>query len=65
MSTKQGSDTTGSTMLGQQTPMPNSPDEAVLERVPNPHPDTYMLRDLRCRNSPQFAPKQASRILPA
>ena len=45
MSTKQGSDTTGSTMLGQQTPMPNSPDEAVLERVPNPHPDTlYVAR---------------------
>ena len=41
----EGSDTTGSTMLGQQTPMPNSPDEAVLERVPNPHPDTiYVAR---------------------
>lgn len=48
MSTKgstEGSNTTGSTMLGQQTPMPNTPDEAVLERVPNPHPDTlYVAR---------------------
>ena len=31
--------TAGLTMLGQQTAQPASPDEAVLERVPNPHPD--------------------------
>lgn len=26
--------------LGQQTPLPSSPEEAQLERVPNPHPGT-------------------------
>jgi 7-cyano-7-deazaguanine reductase len=31
--------------LGQHVPLPASPDEAVLERVPNPHPDTpYLAR---------------------
>ena len=29
------------TQLGKQTPLPQSPDEAELERVPNPHPDTH------------------------
>ena len=29
------------TQLGQQTPMPASPETALLERVPNPHPDTF------------------------
>lgn len=39
------SDTSGANMLGQQTDQPASPDEAVLERVPNPHPDTrYVAR---------------------
>lgn len=28
------------TQLGRQTPIPASPEEALLERVPNPHPDT-------------------------
>ena len=27
--------------LGQQTPLPSSPDKAVLERVANPHADTH------------------------
>ena len=27
--------------LGNQTPLPQSPEEAELERVPNPHPDTH------------------------
>jgi 7-cyano-7-deazaguanine reductase len=31
------------TQLGQQTPLPDSPEAAVLERVPNPHPDTLYL----------------------
>ena len=40
-----GSDTSGATMLGSQTGLPASPDAAVLERVPNPHPDTnYVAR---------------------
>ncbi len=31
-------DTSGLTQLGQPTTPPNTPSEAVLERVPNPHP---------------------------
>ncbi len=27
--------------LGKQTPLPTSPDDATLERVPNPHADTH------------------------
>lgn len=33
----------GLDQLGQQTGAPNSPDEAKLERVPNPHPDALYL----------------------
>ncbi len=33
------------TQLGRQTPIPESPDQATLERVPNPHADTlYVAR---------------------
>jgi 7-cyano-7-deazaguanine reductase len=33
------------TQLGQQSALPASPDEAVLETVPNPHPGTpYLVR---------------------
>ena len=32
-------DVSGLTMLGSHTSQPTSPDQAVLERVPNPHPD--------------------------
>ena len=33
------------TLLGQHVPLPASPEAAVLERVPNPHPDTpYLVR---------------------
>ena len=36
---------TGASLLGQHVAMPASPDEAELERVPNPHPDTnYVAR---------------------
>ena len=31
------------TQLGQQSALPESPQAAVLERVPNPHPDTHYL----------------------
>lgn len=32
-------------VLGQNTPIPQSPQDAVLDRVPNPHPDTrYVAR---------------------
>ena len=34
-------DVSGLTQLGQYTAQPNSPEEAVLERVPNPHPGTH------------------------
>ena len=36
-------DTSALHQLGQQTALPNSPETAVLERVPNPHPDTLYL----------------------
>ena len=29
--------------LGTNVPIPGSPDEAILEKVPNPHPDTLYL----------------------
>lgn len=33
------------TQLGQRSETPASPDEAVLEQIPNPHPDTtYLVR---------------------
>ena len=32
-------------LLGQATPLPASPDEAILDSVPNPHTDTdYLIR---------------------
>ncbi len=34
-------DVSGLSMLGQQVEQPRSPEEAVLERVPNPHPGTH------------------------
>lgn len=38
-------DVSGLTMLGAHTAQPQSPEEAVLERVPNPHPDVrYCVR---------------------
>jgi 7-cyano-7-deazaguanine reductase len=38
-------ETAGLTMLGAHTAMPANPDEAVLERVPNPHRDmAYCIR---------------------
>jgi 7-cyano-7-deazaguanine reductase len=40
-----GHDVSGLTMLGQNTRQPASPEDAVLERVPNPHPGTrYCVR---------------------
>ena len=36
-------DTSGLSQLGHQTVAPTSPDQAVLERVPNPHADTLYL----------------------
>ena len=39
------SETTGSTLLGHSVAIPKSPEEAVLEKVPNPHQDTrYVAR---------------------
>ena len=36
-------DTSGLSQLGQHIVQPTSPEEAVLERVPNPHSDTLYL----------------------
>ncbi len=39
------SDATGANQLGKQTETPQSPEEAVLDRVPNPHVDIdYLAR---------------------
>ncbi|MGQ3674733.1 preQ(1) synthase [Xanthobacter sp. TB0139] len=37
--------------LGASTPMPSSPEEAVLDRVPNPHPDVDYVARFTC---PEF-----------
>ena len=37
--------------LGRDTPQPTSPDEAELDRVPNPHPDTEYVARFTC---PEF-----------
>ncbi len=39
------------TLLGTESPIPASPDEAVLERVANPHPHTPYLSRFTC---PEF-----------
>jgi 7-cyano-7-deazaguanine reductase len=39
------------TQLGQETGLPASPDEAVIERVPNPHPDADYVARFTC---PEF-----------
>lgn len=39
------------TQLGAKAELPASPDEAVLEKVPNPHPDTLYLVRFTC---PEF-----------
>ena len=39
------------TQLGAQTALPDSPDNAVLEAVPNPHPDSAYLVRFTC---PEF-----------
>jgi 7-cyano-7-deazaguanine reductase len=44
-------ETIGLTMLGAASPIPVDPDAAVLERVPNPHPDTDYLARFTC---PEF-----------
>lgn len=36
-------DTSGLSQLGTQTAQPNSPETALLERVPNPHPEALYL----------------------
>ena len=42
---------TGPEQLGRAVPLPASPAAAVLERVPNPHPDTVYLTRFTC---PEF-----------
>ncbi|WP_125257447.1 preQ(1) synthase [Brevundimonas fluminis] len=36
-------DVSGLSQLGARTPIPASPEQAALERVPNPHPDALYL----------------------
>jgi 7-cyano-7-deazaguanine reductase len=42
---------TGLRQLGAESPLPKSPAEAELERVPNPHPDTVYVARFTC---PEF-----------
>ena len=44
-------DTSKLKQLGEHSPLPASPDEAVLERVPNPHPDSDYCTRFTC---PEF-----------
>ena len=44
-------DTSKLKQLGEHSPLPASPDVAVLERVPNPHPDCDYLARFTC---PEF-----------
>lgn len=37
--------------LGEKTPLPSSPEEAILEAVPNPHPDVLYTTRFSC---PEF-----------
>lgn len=42
---------TSTLQLGKPSPLPASPEQAVLDRVPNPHPDTAYLARFTC---PEF-----------
>jgi 7-cyano-7-deazaguanine reductase len=42
---------TTSLKLGQQAALPSSPEEATLDRVPNPHPDALYIARFTC---PEF-----------
>jgi 7-cyano-7-deazaguanine reductase len=37
--------------LGRSAPIPAAPEEAILDRVPNPHPDTHYIARFTC---PEF-----------
>lgn len=50
----------GLTQLGGNTAQPASPEEAVLERVPNPHPGTAYLVRFAAPSSPRCARSPAS-----
>ena len=41
--------------LGKSPRQPGTPEEAELERVPNPHPDCNLWPALHSRSSPRFA----------
>ena len=51
-------------MLGQMTGLPASPDEAVLEAVPNPHPDTLYVARFAVPEFTSICRSPASPILP-
>jgi len=50
---------TGLDQLGQQRAAPNSPEEAVLERVGNPHADTLFLTRFVCPEFTSLCPVTA------
>lgn len=49
--TEKGLADTGLSQLGRSTPLPASPEDAVLETFPNPHPDSAYLVRMTC---PEF-----------
>jgi 7-cyano-7-deazaguanine reductase len=51
-------------LLGHEVRVAASPDKAILERVPNPHPDTTCVARFGCRRVTSLCPLRASRILP-
>jgi 7-cyano-7-deazaguanine reductase len=44
------------TQLGLPTSLPSSPDEAQLERVPNPHSDVNYVTRFTALSSPRSVP---------
>ncbi len=50
--------------LGRETALPSSPEEAVLDRVPNPHPDTNYVGPLHGAEFTSLCPSPASRTSP-
>ena len=64
--TTMASYTSDLTALGGQTGLPQNPDEATLERVPNPHPDTHLRRALHSARVHLHLPRhRAARLCPS
>ena len=50
-------DTTQISQLGKTSAIPSTPDDAVLERVPNPHADTLYVTRFVCPEFTSMCPK--------